>query len=442
MKVLFYLFFLFSFSNCVTDKACVKQDPNCSPLLNSFFIQILTKQNIYLAGGISTSPFMTNWFVTPSSWLLKKYDLNGSEDLAHWNKSWSYNSNPAFSNMPMALDVDNNENVYFGGFAQTGAASSPPLINSIQKIFKSDGREIHHFQYTMSPTNAIFSTTLDNSGNLYIGGVGVNIINTTSGADWFIKKLDPLKNEILSISFENTTVSFPNDMLKKIAVDTSQNIIAGGTTQSALNQNPVIAKFDAKGNLLWILNMPTGNNTDLTGLQVDKYGFILVTMNYFNLASATSSMDGVIKKIDPNGNEIWQTIIDFGKNSDDFTTGIKLDANNNILVYGGFSSNNPNLDAGILQLDANGNITKQVFYDAGNNNNEAFQDISIDNNGYIYATGHAHNIASSVSGSPVLSNRDLIIRKFSPGLTEDTTFNILFDRGIGAAEEGMQIYIK
>ncbi len=193
-----------------------------------------------------------------------------------------------------------------------------------------------------------------------------------TGDDYPLGSSIDVNGNIISFGYFSGTVDF----------DPGPGIhnMTGGTTSM------YILKLDSNGNFLWsfkIFWISFGYAQQLQGLTIDPNGNILITGRFYavsgldfdwgagttTLYSGAASDNGVVIKMDPNGNFIWAKS-DYGGTGTE-PSGITIDSNNDILTTGYFSGVvdfDPsaavfNLTAGvstsdifILKLDSNGNF--------------------------------------------------------------------------------------
>ena len=276
--------------------------------------------------------------------------------------------------------------------------------------------------------DTIQSMKVDASGNVYATG-GYNgtvdfdpsagVYNLTSVATYlsteiFILKLDNLGNFVWAKALQNndTTTGSKIDKGYAIDVDTSENVYTVGYFWGAIDadpgaathslagytsNNPIIvaanvlyvSKLDASGNFVWAYNLVGDHNLQfLPSMAVDNSNNIIISGSVWSNVSSLLDFDfgagtynlptnigAYVFKINANAGFIWAkgTVIDNSQtinDSQDYSTGLTLDAVGNIYTTGGFrttrdfdsSATNYNLtsagnyDTYVSKLDTNGNF--------------------------------------------------------------------------------------
>jgi uncharacterized delta-60 repeat protein len=135
-------------------------------------ITVDSNNNIYVAG-YTTRP---NGNI---DWTIKKYDTNGNEDTANWNKIINYGSD----DVPWGIDTDSNGNVCVGG--RFDYADNEWVFIK----FNSSGTEIYRDVITPN-TGADWCRAIVVDSMNYVYGLG-GMVRSGFGADWFIKKYAP-----------------------------------------------------------------------------------------------------------------------------------------------------------------------------------------------------------------------------------------------------------
>ena len=189
-----------------------------------------------------------------ADWWIKKFDLNGVEDTANWDKRISF-SDSGLSEMANAVAVDASGNVYVTGEG-VGVSGFPTLC---VKKFTSAGVEItagwdKNIEYTAGGNRGAYGRTiaLDASGNVYVGGEANNY-GAATGMDWYIKKFDSAGNEITVGWDKIITDNSSHDYLRKLLVDQATgDVFAVGYGHNLVSGisgfDWWIKKFDAGGN--------------------------------------------------------------------------------------------------------------------------------------------------------------------------------------------------
>lgn len=248
--------------------------------------------------------------------------------------------------------------------------------------------------------NYVYSSTIDISGNLYLGGVAFannpsslqfngNSYSKTPGQDGYIMKI----NSDDSVNFIRWIISSNGsaENVKNIIVDSNQNIYVSlylyNTSSFSIDNNTYY--MDISNNYI--------------------YGSFLIKFNSNNTLAWINNITGI---------------------SDTLVSDIKLDNENNIILLGNTSASSIKIKSNtytktisstsvyVTKFDNNGNIIKFIWIDGVSAEDSGL--IAIDTNNNIYITGY------SVSGS--LNINDVSYNKVS-GATKNS-FVIKFNTSL------------
>ncbi|MCB9317449.1 MAG: SBBP repeat-containing protein, partial [Lewinellaceae bacterium] len=294
----------------------------------------------------------------------------------------------------------------------------------------------------------------DAAGNIYVTGLFNGTISfgsqtlTASGVeDVFIVKYDP-SGDILWAASGGGPAS---DIGFGIATDASGNVyVTGGFTGSATfgsqtvnasggGTDVFIAKYDATGNVLWVVS-GGGFDTDFgSDIAADASGNVYVTGEFqgtagFGSQTLTSAgdVDAFVVKYDASGNVLWAR--SGGAGNFDTGNGIAADAAGNVYVTGAFRNNADfgsqtvssvgDSDVFVAKYDASGNVLWARSGGAGNF--DTGNGIAADAAGNVYVTGYFRGNAGFDSQTvSSVGNSDVFVAKY------DASGNVLWVVGLG-----------
>lgn len=274
---------------------------------------------------------------------------------------------------------------------------------------------------TIDQSNSI---ALDPLGNIYTTGTftgivdfdpGTGVYNLTSiGAeDIFVSKVDNLGNFIWAKQMGGTGT----DRSSSIALDINGNVYTTGSFYSTADFDPnvgvynlisagyndiFICKLNGSGDFVWAKGIGDYVSDYGNDITVDSIGntytagqFISPTAIDFDPGPGVYNLSGggaFTLKLDSLGNFVWANSY-----SNTYSNSIALDANNNVHTTGSYYAGPVDFDPGstIFNLPGGGVFVSAVntagsflwAKQVADGNAEAF-DISIDNAGNIYTTGH------------------------------------------------------
>jgi tRNA A-37 threonylcarbamoyl transferase component Bud32 len=205
--------------------------------------------------------------------------------------------------------------------------------------------------------------------------------------------------------FFSGTVTFGN-----LSITTYGATNCSYATSGVICSNDIfVAKYDAKGDILWVVHAGGGENFDFgNGIEVASDGSVYVTGSFsgtanFGSQSITSygsnwETDIFLAKYDPNGNLQW--VVQAGGTNSDYGNGITVDKDGYVYITGVFSGtatfHTTNItsygyhDIFIAKYDNNGQF-QWVVHAGGGSTRDG---IAASNDGYIYLTGSFRETAT------------------------------------------------
>jgi len=239
------------------------------------------------------------------------------------------------------------------------------FLCSLAGIFISQVSFAQHWEWAkgITGTDGGYAVTTDHFANVYVTGrfsgstftFGLQTFtNRGNFTDIYVAKFDSSG----SILWVKSAGSNDMDVSKAIATDTSGNVYVAGTFESQMMvfgtdtlRNPVgdprifILKYDAAGNELHGFCESSGSSDDPSGIACDKSGNLYLTGELMTSDITFGSMtvhniavgqDVFLFKFDGNGTPLWAAGIR-GDNYD-FSTGLAVDKDANVIVSGYFKS--------------------------------------------------------------------------------------------------------
>lgn len=327
-----------------------------------------------------------------------------------------------------------------------------------------------------APYYYISDIKVDSSGNVYVTGYGSNLVNASSGNDWWIKKysssgVEDTANWDKKINYSGNSSDIPNAMaidsagniyvvgsvstsgwwLKKfsgsgvedtsgwnkylggtlseptaIAIDNAGQIYVAGYGEDLVGTNTnrdwLIRKFSSAGveDMGWNkkINGSAASDNGITAIATDSANNLYVAGYAYKLVNTNSMDDWWIKKFNSTGSEItsgWDKRFDSGSIYWERPTALTVDAGDNVYVTGYW---NENSSGGSTQW-----LTKK-FDSMGQEDalgwNKIFpyyskgMDIVTDGSGNVFIAGYLYNKVGTSS------QQDFAIKKYSGAGIEDT----------------------
>jgi hypothetical protein len=167
---------------------------------------------------------------------------------------------------------------------------------------------------------------------------------------------------------------------ESVAVDSEDNIIVTGSQFDTI-------KYDKYGTELWNATYDSGDDIQeyAYGVAVDSNDNIIVT----GYSPHNGTVNFYTIKYYPSGTELWNSSFDMGQ---EIAYCIAIDSNDNIIIAGEFYiyHNRYNTwDGIIVKIDSDGNELWNLTYDTGESN--LFKGIAVDSNDNILVVGYTEN---------------------------------------------------
>lgn len=148
--------------------------------------------------------------------------------------------------------------------------------------------------------------------------------------------------EIYDSGFDDNTAA--------IAVDDENNLIVAGITDKGSSRELVIIKYDDQNNQRWL--KPIATSLTSATVAVDNQQNIIIGGTIVDAYT-----DVLLAKYNPDGEEIWSRVIDYGGKYNHVSR-IAIDSKNNIVVGGTFNDTGDQYDEDyyVVKYDENGNF--------------------------------------------------------------------------------------
>lgn len=294
-----------------------------------------------------------------------KLDANG-------NVSWATNWSDASKSYPWSrsLAVDGAGNVFTTEYAFNVLAdgSNSPSFAVVHK-FGANGTSAWVDKIGPGTGSAFgYGVETDTAGNVYVcgnfsgivdfnpGSATNNVNGGASSANGFVLKLTSAGAFGWVSTFIGQTsgsASYCHDL----ALDSSGNIVVGGSYSGSVNFNPrsgkasslpfsgggLVEKLSSTGAMIWAKQVGSGGDS-VEALTLDASGSIYVTgilqgISVFSGVNTTltsnGSTDVFVAKLDASGNQVWA--MSFGGPGMDWVNGIAVDGSGNVYVVGTYS---------------------------------------------------------------------------------------------------------
>lgn len=246
--------------------------------------------------------------------------------------------------------------------------------------------------------------TIDDNGNIYITG---RVDYGTTGSDIVTIKYNAAGVQQWMARYNGTGNGL--DEGKTIHLTSDGSVLVGGkTTTATTSLDFVTIKYNPDGTEAWSRTYNgLGNNEDyVTSIDIDNAGNVYSTGNSIG---AGSGQDIVLIKYNSSGTEQWLKRYNGTGNGGDAVVCVKVDGADNIII-GGYTDMGPGQGLNFLTLkyNASGNVIWERQYNGSSNSTDLATAMTVDASNNIYLTG----LATQTYGMRVDSNYGTI--KYDP----------------------------
>lgn len=189
-------------------------------------IEIDYTGNVYVAGHTWDA-------VVPNTsgrdWWIKKFTPTGTEIGSGWNKTFDSNLGNDYA---YSIAIDSENNVYVAGAGEDFESTGTGQDIWIKKFTSGGDQDTTNWDIKLDSgskgEDAVYSIKVDSKDNVYVGGCVENVVDTTSGLDWWLRKYSS-DGEVQGAWNKMFDANFGDDSIYALAVDANDNIYAGGT---------------------------------------------------------------------------------------------------------------------------------------------------------------------------------------------------------------------
>jgi len=212
-----------------------------------------------------------------------KYAAGSGDTL--WTRR--YNTPANFLDDPKSITVDQSGNVYVTGIGSSG--SQPTDRDYLTIKYSPDGEELWAAVYNNVTTDEAYSVAIDNSGNVYVTGMSAGfgadfatVKYNSSGVEQWVKRYHggpPFSNN--------------SDAASAITIDEMSNVyVTGASVLGGVSSNPadmLTIKYSSDGDSLWAARYNSPGNGGAGGgfISLDNFGNIYVTGTSIGIGTAS-----------------------------------------------------------------------------------------------------------------------------------------------------------
>ncbi|MFC1722753.1 LamG-like jellyroll fold domain-containing protein [Nanoarchaeota archaeon] len=209
---------------------------------------------------------------------------------------------------------------------------------------------------------------------------------------FYVVKMYPNQTKIWEWTFDPSS---GDDELYSIAVDSEDNVLVAGVDATNVNNELYVAKLSSAGVFIWNwTSNPSILDDQLRGVTVDDEDNVIAVGYYY---IAPGNIDWYVVKLNSSGNKTWNWTGGYSGHND-YLYGVAADSEGNITAVG---INNTD-DRFIMKLDASGSMLWNASY-TKHATGGYLKDVIIGDSDTIYAAGRNSN-----------ANKEFHVMEFTP----------------------------
>jgi catechol 2,3-dioxygenase-like lactoylglutathione lyase family enzyme len=238
------------------------------------------------------------------------------------NLQWLHQFGTASVDGGLDLSADGQGNVYVGGETNMNPNFPYPFDAFLTK-YDSAGNQLWTRTLASTGDDRTLGVSVDGLGNVYAAGwAGGNFSGEPNPTGAFLAKYDAAGN-LLWIRQDNAGTIYG------MSADGQGNIFLGGTNGDAL-----VFKYDSSGHLIWSRQFGTTGYDIIYALSADQLGNVYVTGSTEGTLGGPNagSTDTFVAKYDAAGNQLW--LLQLGGSGGDSASGAAAGGNGIVYIAG------------------------------------------------------------------------------------------------------------
>jgi uncharacterized delta-60 repeat protein len=330
--------------------------------------------NVYVTGASMDSTYENHYATI-------KYNSAGVEQ---WVRK--YDGPGAYNDIPHAIAVDSQSNVYV-----TGMCSGINSADCVTIKYNSNGDTawIRSYNGISNNVDVGYALALDDQGNVYVAG---STYGAGSYDDYLIIKYNSYGDTAWVRRYDNAS----SDLAAAIAVDNQNNIYVTGSSNSSSNYSDyATVKYNSSGVEQWVRRYdgPLNDEDSPTDIAIDNQNNIYVTGYSYGLSSYE---DYATIKYNPGGDTLWVRRYTTPEDADDEPEGMTVDNQGNVYVTGSTDSTGTGNARDILTIKYNsaGLLQWLARFSSPGNHDDIGNAIAVDNQSNVYVTGSYYDSTS------------------------------------------------
>jgi len=300
--------------------------------------------------------------------LIAKYNSSG---VLQWARTFGGTDN----DVGIAVTTDSSDNIIVTGYESSYGSGNVDIL--IAK-YNSSGTLQWNKTLGGSGLDVGIGVAVDSSDNIIVTGY------TRSDGEGVHDFLIAKYNSSGTLQWDRTLGGSVSDIGRGVAIDSSDNIIVFGQTESdgAGARDFLIAKYNSSGTLQWDRTLGGSSSEFGFAVAIDSSDNIIVIG--YTESEGAGSADFLIAKYNSSGTLQWDRTL--GGSSADYGSGVAIDSSDNIIVMGETFSDGAG-DRDVLIAKYNSSGTLQWDRTLGGSSQERGRAVVIDSSDAIIVVG-------------------------------------------------------
>ena len=350
--------------------------------------------NVYIAGTTWRGSAYSYDFVTI------KYGTDGTEQ---WVRH--HNGPLGGSDFANALALDASGNIVVTGYDRSRDPFTGKIFDQFATVkYGTDGAELWVRQRSQAQSgDHAIDVAVDRSGNVYVTGFAWLTANGTQTKDILTVKYSSGGEELWAARHDGRPGApgpqpLPSNPIEDspggIGIDATGNVyVFGSSVPGTAEDDFLLLRYNPDtGALVWGRNWSGPAYDYARDMAIDGDGNVYLTGETYDIVFQTvndnPSSDAATVKFDAAGNLLWERVYRAFPGKWDGAYRIALDAAGNAYV-GAYSEGFFNSDTAVVKYQPDGTEAWVYRYDNPNHSSDNLHDMTADEAGNLYLTGHA-----------------------------------------------------
>jgi uncharacterized delta-60 repeat protein len=304
---------------------------------------------------------------------LRKYDPDGAE-------LWTQTFHGVTADIGYAVAVAADDDILVGGSTFTLDDGRDAWVRRYSSAGATEWTQ--SFNGAANDDDEVLGIALDPSGNVLVAGY---VTTAAAQRDIWVRKYSSAG--VMQWTRTATGTGGQDDEGQGIASDGDGNVLVVGYAWAGADERDVwVRKYDGAGNELWTQTHdgPDGSNDEGNGIAADAAGNV-IAVGFQTVADV--GRDVWVRKYDPDGGELWTVTYDAPQHGSDVANGVTVDGDDAVLVAGSIFRGTQSDNVWVRKLDPDGNELWTSTYNSDGFGSDGGNAVAVDPDGNVAVGG-------------------------------------------------------